>query len=199
VRLHEGLVMGRRVRKLAQLLARLLPHGASVLDVGAGSGQIARALLERRPDLRVEGIDVLLRPHSAVPVRPFDGLRIPEADRSWDVCLFVDVLHHCEWPEALLAEAKRVARDCVLVKDHLAASALDHWLLRFMDWFGNRGHGVLLPFHYLDRRSWEAMFGRLGLAVEHFQTRLGLYPWPFRWIFDRQLHFIARLALRPER
>ena len=42
--------------------SRLMPRDAHVLDVGTGDGLIAAALAERRPDLRIEGIDVLVRP-----------------------------------------------------------------------------------------------------------------------------------------
>jgi cyclopropane fatty-acyl-phospholipid synthase-like methyltransferase len=36
----------------------LLPRGARVLDVGCGPGNVARFLLDSRPDLRVTGIDL---------------------------------------------------------------------------------------------------------------------------------------------
>ncbi len=29
--------------------------------------------------------------------------------------------------------------------------------------------------------------------VDHYQTRLGLCPWPARWLFETGLHFLARL------
>jgi hypothetical protein len=86
----------------------------------------------------------------------------------------------------------------VLLKDHLADGFLAHSTLRFMDDVGNARHGVPLPHTYWSRQEWEAAFARLGLRVEHFTTRLGLYPWPTSLLFGRKLHFVARLGV-PDR
>ncbi len=190
---HGSLVMGRRLARLARHLAELFPPGARVLDVGAGSGEMAAALLALRPDLRIEGIDVLVRPGTAIPVRAFDGHHIPATDGEWDACLLVDVLHHCDKPEELLAEATRAARVCVVVKDHVAEGPWDHAVLRVMDWFGNRGHGVVLPYHYWSAARWKQAFEVLGLNEACRTEALGLYPFPFTWLFDRRLHFTVRL------
>ena len=145
-RLHEGAVYPRRVRVLGERIADLLPREAGVLDVGCGDGSVARALLARRPDVRVEGIDVLVRPDAAIPVMHFDGRTIPHEDGSFDAAVVVDVLHHADDPDALLRETVRVARRCVVVKDHLTDGFLAEPTLRFMDSVGNRRHGVALPY-----------------------------------------------------
>ena len=46
-RVHGQFVHSRRVRVLAALAARLVPHGARVLDIGTGDGQIAAALASK--------------------------------------------------------------------------------------------------------------------------------------------------------
>ena len=63
---HNKLVFGRRVRRLAAALTERLPHGARVLDVGCGSGDLAALILSQRPDLHIEGLDVLVRPGTAI-------------------------------------------------------------------------------------------------------------------------------------
>jgi SAM-dependent methyltransferase len=194
-RFHSGFVHTRRVTVLARHLAKLLPPNAYVLDVGCGDGALAALLLELRPDIRVEGVDVLVRPHTAIPVRPFDGVRIPYDDRSVDVVLMVDVLHHTDDPTVLLRESARVARREVLIKDHLREGFAARLTLRGMDWVGNARHGVRLPYNYLSRAEWDSAFDRSRLFVHRWQSALHLYPAPASWLFDRSLHFIAALGV----
>ena len=194
-RLHGGFVHNRRVTVLSEHIARLLPPAAHVLDVGCGDGAIAARLLALRPDIRIEGVDVLVRQHTAIPVRPFDGMRIPYDDRSVDVVLMVDVLHHTDDPVVLLRESARVARLEVLVKDHLREGIGARLTLRGMDWIGNARHGVRLPYTYWSLAEWNKAFGQLGLAVRRWESALHLYPVPASWLFDRSLHFIAGLSI----
>lgn len=190
---HNRLVFGRRVRRLAAALVERLPHGARVLDVGCGSGDLAALVMSMRPDLRIEGIDVLVRPGTAIPVTAFDGTHIPFADSSFDAAIVVDVLHHTDDPALVLAEISRVA-PVVIIKDHLRDGLLANSTLRFMDWVGNAAHGVRLPYNYLSRREWTGMWQTLELTTSRFATRLSLYPRPFSWIFDRGLHFVTVLS-----
>jgi SAM-dependent methyltransferase len=194
--IHDKYVFGRRIRVLANRLAELMPKGARVLDVGCGDGSVARLLMDARPDLAVEGIDVLVRPVTHVPVTRFDGNVIPFERGSFDVVMFVDVLHHTDDPTVLLAEARRVAGAAVVLKDHCRDGLLANSTLRLMDWVGNARHGVVLPYHYWPEAQWRSTFRQLELPVDVWSPSLHLYRWPFSMMFDRKLHFIARLSTR---
>ena len=139
-RLHERHIYQRRIGVLAAAVAELLPSDATVLDVGAGDGAVAEQLLALRPDLDVRGLDVLLRPGARIPIEHFDGLTIPIPDRSVDAIIVVDVIHHATDPSRLLAECLRVARNCVVIKDHLAEGFVATSTLRFMDRVGRPLH-----------------------------------------------------------
>ena len=191
--LHEKLVFGRRVSVLARHLAGLIPPRAKVLDVGCGDGTIDQLILAKVPDVSIEGIDVLVRSAAKIPVQPFDGIQIPYADSSFDVVMFVDVLHHTDDPLLLLQEARRVGR-VILVKDHFREGFLAGPTLRFMDWVGNAHHGVVLPYNYWSEKQWQDALGVVGLKQVETIVSLGLYPPPASWFFERRLHFISRFV-----
>ena len=192
--LHEKLVFNRRVEILAGWFAQLAPRSARVLDVGCGDGLIAAALQSRRTDLVITGIDVLARSHTHIPVDMFDGANIPFDDRSFDVVLFSDVLHHTSDPAILLREARRVTSQSVLIKDHNRNGLLAGPRLRLMDWVGNARFGVALPYNYWTERQWHEAWRVTGLKPEQMVTRIGLYPTPVDWLFGAKLHFITLLS-----
>jgi SAM-dependent methyltransferase len=195
--LHGRLIFGRRVRAIAENIAQMIPSGvASMLDVGCGDGTLARSIMERRSGLTAEGVEIRARPVTAIPVREFDGRILPFADRSRDVVMLVDVLHHAEEPILLIREAGRVATRAVIIKDHLTGAWLSHERLRLMDWVGNIGHGVPLRYAYWSPEQWNTAFRDAGLKEVERRERLGLYGPSLRWIFERRLHFVSRLVPR---
>jgi len=191
--LHNRGVLHRRVRALASAIAPLLPRASRVLDVGCGDGLLDQALLSMRPDLRIEGVDVLVRPGTPIPVRAFDGLRLPFANGVFDVAMAIDVFHHASDAEVLMGEMKRVSRDTLVIKDHLLHGLPSKVILRAMDWVGNFRHGVSLPFDYRSEADWNRAWDRCGVRPVTMLRQLHLYPFPFSTIFDSDLHFLAVL------
>jgi SAM-dependent methyltransferase len=191
---HNSVVFGRRVRVLSNLLARTIPDGGHVLDLGSGDGSVAVALMRLRSDLKVEGVDVKVRPDALINVTEISGDTLPFEDQFFDYVTIVDVLHHTGDPAVVLSEACRVARKGVVIKDHLLQGFAAGPTLRIMDWVGNRGHDVALPYNYLSREKWKLVFQRSGLAPVTWIEKIHLYPPPASLLFDRGLHFVALLA-----
>jgi SAM-dependent methyltransferase len=190
---HEAYVYGRRIRRLSELLSELIPPGCSLLDVGCGDGKLARSLQLKRPDLRIEGVEVLLRKHTWIPVTSFDGKSLPYGDARFDGVMLIDVLHHTPDPLLLLREALRVSRRWLVLKDHVLRGLCAGLRLRFMDYVGNARHRVALPYHYLSTNEWNELRRVLDLQTAAEVKQLGLYPRPFDYVFGGNLHFLALL------
>jgi len=192
---HNCYAYERRIRVLSRHFAEITPKNSRILDVGCGDGLLTQLISQNRPDVTLRGIDTLVRPRTYIPVDLFDGKMIPYDSQSFDGVMFVDVLHHTEEPMCLLREAARVARRIILIKDHTLHGLFAAQTLRFMDQIGNARHGVSLPYNYWPKQRWLDAFETLGLQIGVWTDKLGLYPWPASWFFDRSLHFIAQLYL----
>jgi SAM-dependent methyltransferase len=196
--IHGGYIHKRRISILSDWCSKLIPSNSKVLDVGCGDGQLARLIAYKRPDISIQGIDVRQRDNAVMLVDTFDGKSIPFGEGSFDVVMFVDVLHHAAQPVILLREALRVARQGIVIKDHLAEGSLASLTLRIMDWVGNARHGVALPYNYWSLAKWHRVFDKLGLRINSWESNLKLYPVPADLILGRSLHFIALLGMLSE-
>jgi SAM-dependent methyltransferase len=192
-RIHEALIRRRRATMLGARLAREVPLGATILDVGAGDGAIARAAASAANG-RAVGLEVSRRAAAVVPLAVFDGVRLPARSRCIDCLLLVDVLHHAKAPWKLLEECARVTAGCIVIKDHLADAPLARLRLRFMDGVGNDRFGVPSPGTYWTRAEWRERFEAAGLRIEAWDERVDALPLLLRPVFGWGLHFIARLV-----
>ena len=190
-RVHEAYVYGRRIRRLTEILSSLVPPGCSLLDVGCGDGKLARGLLEKRPDVKIEGVDVTVRKKTWLPVKLFDGTNLPYPASSFDGVMLIDVLHHTLDPLPLLREALRVSRRWLIVKDHLLQGTAAAMRLRLMDRVGNARHGIPTPYNYLEPAEWVGLRESLQMKVATELQDLHLYPWPVDYVFGGRLHFAA--------
>ena len=95
----------------------------SVLDVGCGTGRGVRFLLNRRPDLRVVGVEPVaaLREQGVASglgeYVEATGQALPFPDASFDAVIATGVMHHVPDANVVVREMTRVARRAVLVSD----------------------------------------------------------------------------------
>jgi len=185
----------RRYRVLAQCIAPLLPPGASALDIGCADGHLSSLIRAARPDISVLGAEILLYRSCQIPVLLFDGEHLPCPRRAFDGVILVDVIHHLSDPISFLREAARVTRGRIILKDHLAANAVDRFFLAVNDWTGNIPSQVPLPYKYWSREEWQAVLASVGLSPVSWREDLPMYRGWAPWLRGRTLHFLAELEV----
>ena len=159
----------KETRHTVSLIEPHLEGCQSVLDVGCGSGYVARELEQRFPGevWTVDIGDFRRAPTSRFSV--FDGIRLPFEDKRFDLVLFSFVLHHVPdvFKPLLLAEARRVARRRIFVLEDTPATLFD----RFVSWRHGRRFRRKInsaeSFGFLDARGWVRLFRLLHLPPSH--------------------------------
>jgi len=143
----------------------------------------------------VLGAEVLLYRSRQIPVLLFDGEHLPCPSQGFDAVMLVDVIHHLSDPIPFLLEAVRVTRGPIIIKDHLAATAVDRFFLAANDWTGNIPSRVPLPFRYWSREEWHDALASAGLRVTNWREDLPMYRGWAPWLRGRTLHFLAELEV----
>lgn len=159
------------LRRYARREARaLLPHvaGGRLLDLGAGEGWVAGALLELAPRRWACAADVGAFGLAPCPYVVYDGARLPFGDDAFDTTLISLALHHAEKPEAVLDEAVRVTRYRLLVVESVYRNGRERFWLDLLDGRlnGYRHGGVMhVPLAFRRPEEWRALFSSRGLRV----------------------------------
>jgi ubiquinone/menaquinone biosynthesis C-methylase UbiE len=87
--------------------------GPELADIGGGTGNYALALADEgwRPVVVDRSAQMLAQAAGkGLETIRANATRLPFADDSFDAAIFVSMLHHVDYPEQALAEAKRVLR-----------------------------------------------------------------------------------------
>jgi SAM-dependent methyltransferase len=184
-------------RRLAGLERKIVPHlrpGDQVLDVGCGTGALGRTILDSRllpANVDVRGLERVKRGGEAIPVDEYDGRTIPYPDRSFDVVIVADVLHHEEDPHRLIAECKRVSRRLLIVKDHKVEGPLAQQRISLLDWAANAPYGVPCLYRYNTPGEWARWKEKHNLRPDAEHPSLKLYPFPYNMVFTPRLHYMG--------
>jgi ubiquinone/menaquinone biosynthesis C-methylase UbiE len=112
-RLAERPAFGDLDERLLERLAHELARAERFLDVGAGTGSLARRVAARWPDLEVIAVEpsaTFTRERLAVPTLRARCEALPVASASIDLALCLSSLRHARDRSAALAELRRVIR-----------------------------------------------------------------------------------------
>jgi ubiquinone/menaquinone biosynthesis C-methylase UbiE len=159
----------RRRRKVARAydmaleIARVIPYGSRVLDVGCGNGFIAHHLTALLGTSAV-GTDVTDITQVPISYRRYDRTQLPAEDNSFDAVLLCYVLHHAEDAGVMLKEMRRVLCDGGFGVIYEDIPAL--WWDRFICWTHNlkwRNRTGACTFR--SESEWRSLFESSGFEV----------------------------------
>lgn len=190
---HHRAVHVPRVERVTRALAAQIGRAGLLLDVGAGDGTMALGLGRAVGAERVAGVDIKVRPETAIPVTAYDGLRLPFPDGAFEAVVISDVLHHCPQPRVVLRECLRVSAKVVAIKDHFCFGKVSEAILLAMDVVGNAGPGVHVEGTYLSPGEWVELCRDAGARITGLTWPLQIHDFPFRMITQDRLQFVARV------
>jgi SAM-dependent methyltransferase len=146
------------------LVAPYINPGERVLDLGAGTGWVGKRIAERKGcDVRL--VDVLDCNETDLPHSVYDGHTVPFADKEFDVCLLMFVLHHALNQEEILREAARVTRRRIVLVEDTPRNFVERAIDSLCDTLMSLEHGFFNPANYRRIEGWRAIFDQMGLAL----------------------------------
>lgn len=159
---HRRRMVGRAY-DMALEIARIIPHGSEILDVGCGNGFIAHHL-SATLNSPVIGIDLGKAVAAPIEYRRFDGARFPIENSSVDAVLLCYVLHHAGDVRVLLKEVKRVLRYgglAVIYED-----IPETWWDKGVCWIHNQQwRGRTGPCTFRRAFDWRSVFQTFGFEI----------------------------------
>ena len=198
---HDKFISPRRRRVIKDAVVEILPkkdHYESWLDVGTADQKLFRLIYESLDHCTdVQTLDIYPVANPALKHTVYDGKTIPFPDNSFDIVSFIDVLHHTDNITDLLAEAKRVAKKFILIKDHKYETGFHKRVLEIQDWFGRfsvKDFDFPLPYEFLTYNQWQNIFVDLQLKVICLKESMDYsHPFPFDIVYPAHLHFVCLL------
>ena len=170
-----------RENEEGQRIVPYLERGQTMLDLGAGTGFMARWLREKTgvEPTCADLVEYHNRDRSMPFIKQDDPFRVPVDDGAFDVVLMMFVYHHMEPYEAqltLLDEAIRVTRHRLIIVEDTPRTKVDRVANTFWDWALNWRHGVPTPFTFRSADEWSLVFKRRDLSLTAVDTYRPLWP-----------------------
>ena len=142
-----------------------------VLDIGCGNGIIAKIIKEKY-QCYIEGTDILNFMIYKIPFKQMENETIlPYPDKSFDVAMLNDILHHTRKQKEVLEESLRVAKRVIIfeTKPTIIAKILDHVL--------NWGHSTKMPIPLTHKthQKWAELFNELAYKYEYREAKSRIF------------------------
>jgi len=158
---------------IREILSYLKPN-SKVLDIGSGSGIIAKQI-EEKLGVKIALVDVVDKRRVNLPLTIYDGRKLPFENKTFDAALLIFVLHHAEDPAGVLAEAKRVVKDKIIIYEDIITRNPFDKIDSFLHGFAfNKTWNLQNEATFKSEAEWKEIFKKLNLKI------VKAYPLPIR-------------------
>ena len=178
-----------RTKNTVALFSDNLKRNQKIVDIGAGSCQIAEYIRDKY-QTDITPIDVVDYNKTNLKLVLYNGKKIPFENQMFDIALIIFVLHHSKDQEVILEEAQRVAKKIIILED-TPRSSIERLLWHFWDWLLNLGHNVSMTYSAKTEKEWLKLFNKLNFkVVKKKNLRVGL---PILWSYQQSLFILETL------
>lgn len=179
-----------RTKLIISVYQKWIKHGDSILDVGCGTGIVAKMLGDYF-STNITGCDIKNYLIYKIPFIEIGNNKIPVKDKSYDVALLNDVLHHVnkQYQINVLKETARVAKKILIFEFEPTI-------------IGKLADIILNKFHYGDLNTplsvrtiaeWQNLFKTLG-----FESKVVKLKKPFWYPFSHIAFMLTKKSQFPK-
>lgn len=164
----------RAAQKMCLDCQDFIQKGSKILDLGCGSGIIGMTFQDYF-QAKVIGVDIKDSRIVPLPFKIINGKSLPFPEKSFDIVLINYVLHHSGDPILLLKEAKRVAKDKIVIYEDLPEGFLSKLRCKIHGVSFNKFFKIKNRPSFKPEREWEKVFKKIGLNII-FKRRINNFP-----------------------
>lgn len=151
-----------RAESMVDIFKPFLNKNDKIIDIGAGVCNVCEVL--QKNHYQVTPLDVV-NLSFVKNIKPliYDGKTIPFKANTFDKALILTVLHHVHHPENVIKEAKRVAKEIIIVED-----IYSDWFHKYLTYFFDSLLNLEFVGHPHSNKSdqeWQKTFKKLGLKL----------------------------------
>jgi len=180
----------------------------SILDYGAGhEPDVALTIHNKLKDMKFKKISIdafdvykkddLKKLNKNSKIKFYSVKKIKKNKKKYDICLINDTLHHIglENEERIVSILKMLKKrsSFIIIKDHFEYGLISNFLLRFMDYIGNRYNNVNVPKIYFTKASLKKILILSDLKIDYKVINQRYYSRLFLFLSNPNLHFLYLL------
>lgn len=167
-----------RATTIIDSFASVIQPNRTIIDIGAGKGLLAQEMA-RRFNARVTLVDVASYNQTNLSLSVCDSRALAFADNSFDYALLSFVLHHSRNPETILREALRVAREVIIVENHVEGK-IRGTITRLIDSWPAIQYGTPPCYFTKTRDEWRKWFTQFPVETK----RLSEFSLEYRFFWN---------------